>query len=1299
MDLKNYPKIVLIMTLFLVLGLLPVMTPTASAAYPDPYSVEVNTTLPMTFADLSGISELNDVDYMYIEGYTRPTDGTHDAKLSFSDSFASEMDYLPDEFTEPKTDIVFDPGEFIYFLADQPGTYTFHIAVWLTDNSTSETSCAVSRTITVVVASANEVPTVTNFAKAGEEDTEISFTAGDFTAGFHDNDGDLLSKIEITALPLHGTLYLNNEEAGLNSEITTDNIADLKYVPASNWYGNDSFQWRGFDGTDFSAEATVDISVSSLNDAPTITAPSSLAFNEDQIGFINGISMADVDAGSAEVNVTYSVTAGTLTGGTGGGVIATGSGTTTLNLRGLIADLNSYIFGENLMFTSPLNDTSNVTLSVVVEDNGNTGAGGSKSTSKTVTLTVNPVNDAPTLTEIASLTGAVAHTAFPITYADLAAAADEADIDCDELSFRIEQVLSGTLKKEPAAVTPGSTTLASGESLSWTPDEYGTGVEAFTVKAFDGLLASASPVTVKVDVTQAKATEPTASVVSGSTVKKNTSITLSAEDSSSIYYTVAAGVIPADPTGDSSHLPSGNTITIDGDYGQTITVKTYAAVSGKEDSSIAIFIYTIQPQQVLTVTGLTANDKEYDGNVTATLSGVAVLSGTRNDGDDVSLIGVPSAAFTDKDAAVNIPVTVDGFSLAGADAEYYTLAQPEGLTASITRKTITLATISIAEKTYDGTNNAVITAAHLDGVIGSDDVSVDTSGAAATFSDANIGGEKDVTVSGTFILSGADAGNYLLAETLPSYIVGSILPAGTVLAPTSDVTGGAVPAGTTVTLSCDTTGATIYYTTDGSTPTSGSMVYTAPITVNPPMTVKAMAIKLNMHDSGIMSETYTLRAPSHGNGNSGGANGSLGLGAGAPIMVNDKTESAGSASTATVNGQTVTTITVNADKLDKLLETEGKNAKVVIPVSGGSDVAVGVLTGLTVKNMEAKGAVLDIKTDAVTYTLPASQINIGVISAEMGEQIELKDINVNVRIAEPTPDTVKIIEDIAKKNTYQIVIKPVDFQITCTNGSKTVEVSDFNAYVERTIAIPAGVDSSKITTGVVLNADGTCSHVPTTITMIDGKYYAKINSLTNSTYSVIYNPVEFSDVDNHWAKNAINDLGSRLVVSGTGDDHRYEPEREITRAEFATIVVRALGLMRPAEERTAAVFSDVSQEAWYVNGVSIAYQNGIISGYGNGQFGPNDRITREQAMSMIARAMKITGLPVVSGEEAETTKLLGRFGDLAQSASWAQKSIATCVKAGVVAGKSENMLAPKDEITRAEAAVIVQRLLQKSGLI
>ena len=105
-------------------------------------------------------------------------------------------------------------------------------------------------------------------------------------------------------------------------------------------------------------------------------------------------------------------------------------------------------------------------------------------------------------------------------------------------------------------------------------------------------------------------------------------------------------------------------------------------------------------------------------------------------------------------------------------------------------------------------------------------------------------------------------------------------------------------------------------------------------------------------------------------------------------------------------------------------------------------------------------------------------------------------------------------------------------------------------YVERTVTIPDGVDPSKITTGIVLNSDGTFSHVPTSIVVINGKYYAKINSLTNSTYSVIYTPISFADVANHWAKDAINDMGSSATT--------LSPRSPVTRAEVAVMVQRLL---------------------------------------------------------------------------------------------------------------------------------------------
>ena len=370
------------------------------------------------------------------------------------------------------------------------------------------------------------------------------------------------------------------------------------------------------------------------------------------------------------------------------------------------------------------------------------------------------------------------------------------------------------------------------------------------------------------------------------------------------------------------------------------------------------------------------------------------------------------------------------------------------------------------------------------------------------------------------------------------------------------------------------------------------------------------------------------------------------------------------------------------------------HATVTIPVSTGVDTVVGQLNGQMVKNMEGKQATIEIKTESASYTLPAQQINIDAVSEKLGQSVKLSDITVSVKIAEPSDQTATIVKNAGKTGTFSVVAPPVNFSIDCTYKGKTVDVSSFNTYVERTVAIPSGVDASKITTGIVVNADGTTRHVPTKIMVIDGKYYAKINSLTNSTYAVVYHPIEFEDVSNHWAKDAIDNMGSRMVISGVGDNN-YEPERDITRAEFAAIIVRALGLEPGTGETT---FSDVKSTDWYCGYVETAASYGIISGYTNGTFGSNDKITREQAMAMIARAMTITGLNS-NLTDGEMSTLLASYSDTKDASSYAMNAIAACLKTGVVSGRTSSTVAPKETITRAEVAAIVERLLQKSNLI
>jgi len=412
------------------------------------------------------------------------------------------------------------------------------------------------------------------------------------------------------------------------------------------------------------------------------------------------------------------------------------------------------------------------------------------------------------------------------------------------------------------------------------------------------------------------------------------------------------------------------------------------------------------------------------------------------------------------------------------------------------------------------------------------------------------------------------------------------------------------------------------------------------------------------------------------------------------IRINGKTENAGTVTTTTRNDQKVATITLDEKKLADRIAAEGANALISIPAKQQTDVVIGELTGQMVKDLASKEARLEIITDRASYTLPAMEINMDAVSAQFGSSVALKDIKVQIEIAEASTDTVKFVQNAANNKALTLVVPPLNFKITATFGEKTINIAQFNAYVERTIALPEGIDASKITTGVIVDPDGTIRHVPTKVVLIDGKYYATINSLTNSTYTVVWNPVAFSDMVSHWAQSAVNDMGSRLIVEGDGKGN-FQPDREVTRAEFTAIIVRALGLKL---EDGITPFSDVRQQDWYSDAVHAAYSYQLISGYNDGTFRPNEHITREQAMAIISRAMQLTGLrEKLPQQPVELT--LGNYTDMTQASAWSREAIAHNVLAGIVTGRNAKQIAPQANITRAEVAEIVRRLLSKSDLI
>ncbi|WP_340399694.1 S-layer homology domain-containing protein [Paenibacillus sp. FSL H8-0079] len=412
------------------------------------------------------------------------------------------------------------------------------------------------------------------------------------------------------------------------------------------------------------------------------------------------------------------------------------------------------------------------------------------------------------------------------------------------------------------------------------------------------------------------------------------------------------------------------------------------------------------------------------------------------------------------------------------------------------------------------------------------------------------------------------------------------------------------------------------------------------------------------------------------------------------IIVNGKTENAGKMKTTEANGVKTTVLIVDPVKLQAKLDAEGPRAIVTIPVKSSSNVIVGELNGQSVKNMERLSATLVLQTDQASYTLPASEINIDAFAESLGNGLKLEDIVVRITIAKSSDTMNQVAVNAAAQGDFTLVASPVDFTVTGQYNGQTTEITKFNAYVERRIALSPEIDPNKITTGIVVEPDGTVRHVPTKVVVDQGTFYAEINSLTNSTYGIIWNPLTFADVEKHWAKDAVNEMGSRMVIQGVNDT-TFNPNKAITRAEFAAIIVRGLGLK--LGEGTQP-FRDVTTNDWYSSAVQTAASYELINGFEDGTFRPNDTITREQAMTLIARAMKLTGL-ADQYATLDANEILSTFKDSANAGNWAKDNIALTAKAGLISGRSDGNLAAKANVTRAEVATLIHRLLSKSDLI
>ncbi|MBU3675803.1 MAG: T9SS type A sorting domain-containing protein [Chitinophagaceae bacterium] len=179
---------------------------------------------------------------------------------------------------------------------------------------------------------------------------------------------------------------------------------------------------------------------------------------------------------------------------------------------------------------------------------------------------------------------------------------------------------------------------------------------------------------------------------------------------------------------------------------------------------------TVNPRQ-LTITGVSALAKVYDGTTTANLTGIPSLVGKAS-GDIVNVGGTPTAEFNNRNAGNGKPVTCSGYVLTGAQAAYYTLTQPT-LNASISKRSVTITGVTALSKVFDGNTSATISGtAVANNLVAGDSVSLSTGSATANFTSPTYGYNKVVIFSG-YSLIGADAINYNLNQ--PSNALANII--------------------------------------------------------------------------------------------------------------------------------------------------------------------------------------------------------------------------------------------------------------------------------------------------------------------------------------------------------------------------------------------------------------------------------------------------------------------------------------------------------------------------------------------
>jgi len=312
---------------------------------------------------------------------------------------------------------------------------------------------------------------------------------------------------------------------------------------------------------------------------------------------------------------------------------------------------------------------------------------------------------------------------------------------------------------------------------------------------------------------------------------------------------------------------------------------------------------------------------------------------------------------------------------------------------------------------------------------------------------------------------------------------------------------------------------------------------------------------------------------------------------------------------------------------------------------------------------------VEVRTEFATVVLPSN----------MFDALDGNKLSLNVGMADTSTLSAFVKAQIGNRPVIDLSIEVDGKVMAWSNPKAPVKVSIPYTPSEAELADPEHI--------VVWYIDGEGNVIPVPTGRYDAATGLVTFTVTNfSKYAVVYVVKTFADISHYtWARKQIEILASKGVIAGTSEK-TYSPEANIKRADFILLIVKALGLNADVEDN----FDDVKPDAYYAQAVGIARKLGIAAGVGNNKFNPEEYITRQDMMVLLLRAMQTAGMELTPGSESD----LDRFADKSETSSYATESIAALVRNGLVVGSGDK-LNPRDNTTRAEAAVIIYKAYNK----